>query len=76
VVWEGWRREVSPYPDHRRNLVVPARSGERPLTILFADLRRRAVETVPAHDIRIVPPGAQFGGLADRGAMNGNRVLA
>src|SRR5712691_3924483 len=22
VVWEGWRREVSPYPDRRRHLVV------------------------------------------------------
>jgi hypothetical protein len=21
VVWEGWRREVSPYPDHRRKRV-------------------------------------------------------
>ena len=41
VVWEGWRHEVSPYPDHRRNLVIPARSGEGPLTILFADLRHR-----------------------------------
>jgi len=33
VVWEGWRREASPYPDLRRNLVVPASSGEGPLTI-------------------------------------------
>jgi hypothetical protein len=24
VVWEGWRREVSPYPDHRRIPVIPA----------------------------------------------------
>ena len=33
VVWEGWHREVSPYPDHRRILVVAARSGEGLLTI-------------------------------------------
>src|SRR6516164_6602706 len=46
VVWEGWRREASPYPDLRRNLVVPARSGEGLLTILIADLRHRAVESV------------------------------
>jgi len=30
---------------NRRNLVIPARCGEGPLTIRFADLRRRAVET-------------------------------
>jgi hypothetical protein len=29
----------------RRNLVVPARSGKGPLTILFADLRHRAGKT-------------------------------
>ena len=31
VVWEGWHREVSPYPDHRRILHVPAhpRAGPR-----------------------------------------------
>jgi hypothetical protein len=22
VVWEGWHREVSPYPDHRRVCVI------------------------------------------------------
>jgi hypothetical protein len=26
VVWEGWHREVSPYPDLRRNLAVAARA--------------------------------------------------
>jgi len=45
-VWEGWRREVSPYPDHRRNPVIPVRSGEGPLTILFADLRHRGCKPV------------------------------
>jgi hypothetical protein len=30
VVWEGWHREVSPYPDHRRNLAVGARNGQQP----------------------------------------------
>ena len=30
----------------RRNLVVPAGSGEGPLTIRFADLRHRALPTV------------------------------
>jgi len=28
VVWEGWRREASPYPDHRRIFVVAAPYGE------------------------------------------------
>jgi len=32
VVWEGWHREVSPYPDHRRILVIAGRSGEGRLT--------------------------------------------
>jgi hypothetical protein len=32
VVWEGWHREVSPYPDHRRNLAAGARSCEGPQT--------------------------------------------
>src|SRR5262249_11670049 len=32
VVWKGWRREVSPYPDHRRILPVPARSSGGRLT--------------------------------------------
>jgi hypothetical protein len=30
VVWEGWRREASPYPDHRRILAVQTRPGEGP----------------------------------------------
>ena len=30
MVWEGWRREVSPYPDLRRILVVAGRPGEGP----------------------------------------------
>ena len=44
VVWEGRRREVSPYPDLRRKLAVALRSGEGPLTIRFADFRHCAVQ--------------------------------
>jgi len=32
VVGEGWHREVSPYPNLRRILSVPARSGGGRLT--------------------------------------------
>jgi hypothetical protein len=32
VVWEGWRREVSPYPDHRRILVVAAVAAKVPFS--------------------------------------------
>jgi hypothetical protein len=28
VVWEGWRREASPYPDLRRVSLIPVRPGE------------------------------------------------
>jgi hypothetical protein len=31
VVGEGWHREVSPYPDHRRNLAIDGGVGEGPL---------------------------------------------
>jgi hypothetical protein len=40
VVWEGRRREVSPYPDLRRILVMAGRFGEGPLNDLIAALRR------------------------------------
>jgi len=40
-----WRSHRGPASDrNRRNLVVPARSGEGLLTILIADLRHRAVQ--------------------------------
>jgi hypothetical protein len=45
VVWEGRRREVSPYPDQRRILVVAGRGGEGLFTIRFADLRRGVTRT-------------------------------
>jgi len=32
VVWEGWRHEVSPYPDLRRNLSLRRRSAHHPQT--------------------------------------------
>ena len=38
VVWEGWHREVSPYPDLRRTSVVRSPDWEFPLSC-FADLR-------------------------------------
>ena len=31
MVWEGWHREVSPYPDLRRYVAVAPRSREGPL---------------------------------------------
>ena len=37
VVWEGWRREASPYPDLRRILPVPSRPPEGLLTELTTD---------------------------------------
>ena len=33
MVWEGWHREVSPYPDLRRIPVVPSFDPEPPLRI-------------------------------------------
>ena len=30
VVWEGWHREVSPYPDLRRSFVARSGPGEGP----------------------------------------------
>ena len=32
MVWEGWHREVSPYPDLRRIFLVAAHPGEGRLT--------------------------------------------
>jgi hypothetical protein len=46
VVWEGWRREVSPYPDPRPKAVVAARSGEGPLTEPIAGVQPRPQERV------------------------------
>ena len=40
VVGEGWHREVSPYPDLRRNLAVRARSGEGRLSTSSTDALR------------------------------------
>ena len=52
---------------NRRNLVVPARSGEGPLTILFADLRHRECKPVvcSVHDLRPGEPleGELGGGI-------------
>jgi hypothetical protein len=33
VVWEGWHREVSPYPDLRRNLAIGVDVDEGPQSI-------------------------------------------
>src|SRR5438045_6165273 len=40
VVWEGWHREVSPYPDHRRILPVAMGPDERRLTEPTTAVRR------------------------------------
>ena len=37
MVWEGWHREVSPYPDPRRVSPVAVRRGERLLSEPTAD---------------------------------------
>ena len=34
VVWEGWRREASPYPDLRRIFLLAADPGEGLLSII------------------------------------------
>ena len=46
VVWEGWRREVSPDPDLRRILSVPARSGGGRLTERIPAIPPRLLERV------------------------------
>src|SRR5439155_27174744 len=35
VVWEGWHREVSPYPDHRRIFLLADHPGEGLFTTLL-----------------------------------------
>jgi len=59
----------SPNVGYRRNLVIAGRSGERPFTIRFADLRYRALQALGllSHELRPrKPPEGQL----DRG--NGN----
>jgi hypothetical protein len=60
VAWEGWHREVSPYPDQRRILPVPARSGGDRLTerIPAVQPRRRERGKVPQRRPLPDPRGA------------------
>jgi hypothetical protein len=46
VVWEGWHREVSPYPDLRRIFLIAAQSGGGRLTERTAVIRPRRREWV------------------------------
>jgi hypothetical protein len=54
VVWEGWRHEVSPYPDHRRVSPGAARPGDRLLSDPIAGVRPGGVNwsSCPISDLR------------------------
>jgi len=71
---------VSPYPDHRRYLVIGGRSAEGPFTIRFADLRDRGGSSDAT--VRQVAPAivgdvheqiCQIGGAAWAMACSGGR---
>ena len=53
MVWEGWHREVSPYPDLRRVSPVAVRPGEGLLTEPTADSNRSPFAPTQLGDLKI-----------------------
>jgi len=80
VVWEGWHREVSPYPDLRRILPVPVGAGERLFSEPTTAVRRRHRKGAPRPALIDLLPGKPpedklDGGEGDEGGQGFREVL-